>query len=64
MSEELDLKPCPFCGGKVVLVRGVSQLFKVYCNDCGAVMAFQGCEHPATGRAKTIAAYNRRRERK
>lgn len=36
MTEEIELKPCPFCGGKAFLD---SEFSGVYCN-CGAELTF------------------------
>jgi Lar family restriction alleviation protein len=36
MSDEL--KPCPFCGGKPVLLSNdLSKPFKIYCFDCEVI---------------------------
>lgn len=36
----MELKPCPFCGGEVVRVRGFMALNFFKCKKCGAVVSF------------------------
>lgn len=55
---EMELKPCPFCGGKAEIVRTENwEKFRFYatCLDCGV-------ETPRTARTVTEAAkkWNRR----
>lgn len=59
MSDEINLLPCPFCGGKAAITLGVRRdavkTVDVICQDCsGAMLAF--CEDDA------IADWNTRVE--
>ena len=38
MSEiEIELKPCPFCGGKLIYIRHIAGGNRVICRTCGAM---------------------------
>lgn len=55
-----ELKPCPFCGGEVVVdkPKGMPVTF-ILCGKCGACVSFRGKGiKPAT-----IAAWNRRADK-
>lgn len=51
-----ELKPCPFCGGEVYIVKGVTGLHMIFCEDCGLTASFQNKE----GKKEAIKAWNRR----
>lgn len=54
-----ELKPCPFCGGKVRRVIGFMGLNFFKCRQCGAVISFDNdCYN--THKDEAIEAYNRR----
>lgn len=60
----MELKPCPFCGGRVTLMNLVTPIKMFYCTnykDCGAVVSFDNdvCNLEAGDRHK-IRAWNRR----
>lgn len=61
MTDELKLKPCPFCGGEAI--RGIAchvnedYAFRVECRECKIVTPFYDTE------ADAIKAWNRRAER-
>ena len=59
--DELDLKPCPFCGGQPYVKIGMMQLRFFKCNHCGAVVSF---DSDFTNRRPDIAykLWNRRAE--
>ena len=58
MSEQL--KPCPFCGGKVKMVNGIIARTIVFiCEKCGADVMFFGAEK---NKDKAVKAWNRRVE--
>lgn len=55
-----ELKPCPFCGNKMVAVaRSFVGIYMIKCFKCGAITSFQGKEEKDTAsdawntRAKT-----------
>lgn len=53
----LEIKPCPFCGGKANKVKfGKIQMFE--CEKCRAVVSFCGAE----SELKATKAWNRRAE--
>lgn len=31
---EVNLKPCPFCGGRATLVYDNQEGYQIYCDDC------------------------------
>jgi Lar family restriction alleviation protein len=35
-----ELKPCPFCGGKIKIHIGIGMLRFFTCDKCGAVVSF------------------------
>ena len=53
-----NLKPCPFCGGKVDVKIGIQATYMFVCQKCGADVCFYGAERGA----KAIRAWNRRAE--
>ena len=57
MKARINLKPCPFCGGKVTVVPGlVAGVTMIFCRKCGATVSFhqkEKADHP-------IEAWNRR----
>ena len=60
-TNELTLKPCPFCGGEAVLVKNFSSIpgwSYVRCQECGASVA---C---VTDPYRAIENWNRRVEEK
>ena len=55
MTEETKLKPCPFCGGKPVIYKSISDRKAwVMCSECGATSSSGFREKTA------IRAWNRR----
>jgi Lar family restriction alleviation protein len=54
-----ELKPCPFCGGKVKRIIGYKGLNFFKCIKCGAVMSFDN-DYYNTHKNEAIEAYNRR----
>lgn len=59
----VELKPCPFCGGKVELMNLTLPVKMFYClnyTSCGAVVSFNNpiCDHEAGDRHK-IRTFNR-----
>ena len=56
MNNEIELKPCPFCGnGKVRYFKGFT-IYQIICENCGAIVSFMGKEK----KDKTGQAWNRR----
>lgn len=59
MSDELKLKPCPFCGGEAfahMLGNEIAKGYYIACDECGAKTIVFGYE------ADAIEAWNRRAE--
>ena len=56
-----ELKPCPFCGGKVKRVIGIMGLNFFKCPKCGAVINFDN-DYYNTHQNEAIEAWNRRTE--
>ena len=54
-----ELKPCPFCGGKVKRVIGIMGLNFFKCQKCGAVVSFDN-DYYNTHQNEAIEAWNRR----
>jgi Lar family restriction alleviation protein len=54
-----ELKPCPFCGGKVSkFIAPLHKTVMFVCDKCGADVCFYGAEHEP----KATEAWNRRNE--
>ena len=60
-----ELRPCPFCGGRVIRVRGWNGLnfFKCLCHGCSAVMSFDN-DYYNLHTDEAVNAYNKRTEDK
>lgn len=61
---EIELKPCPFCGGKAVdlVIGDTSRLTYVFCKECRARGATFGTCATYCATDKAIEAWNRRAE--
>lgn len=57
MSDEMDLKKCPFCGGKAKFFA-LGNEYEVYCTDCHASTGWYS--QTGEGRELAAAAWNRR----
>ena len=56
---EINLKPCPFCGGNVKKrIAPLMGTVMFVCEKCGADVCFYGAEHEP----KATFAWNRRAE--
>lgn len=56
MKSRINLKPCPFCGGKVEIVTGLLKgLTMIHCKQCGSLTSFQKNEKAD----KAIEMWNR-----
>lgn len=60
-----ELKPCPFCGGRVELMNLMTPIKMFYClnyQDCGAVVSFDNpkCNIGDRDDQRKIRAWNRR----
>ena len=53
-----ELKPCPFCGGTVSVVKVNNIWYRVCCDDCPCEMG----RYWFHSRAEAIEAWNRRAE--
>jgi len=63
----IELKPCPFCGGKDVQINhGAMWGYAAHCNECGADVIFWGMCNPLNldgdYREELARAWNRRAE--
>lgn len=38
MSEEIKLKPCPFCGGEAEMLGDDDRMYQVFCPNCKATI--------------------------
>lgn len=38
MTEEIKIKPCPFCGGKAVMLGEDDGMYQVVCPDCAGTI--------------------------
>lgn len=54
-----ELKPCPFCGGKVKMKKGLCELLFFECAKCKAVIAFDD-DTCNLHTEKAIECWNRR----
>ena len=55
----IELKPCPFCRGKIIKFTGTYRKTQMFvCNQCGADVCFYGAEYEP----KASKAWNRRAE--
>ena len=45
MKSRINLKPCPFCDGKVEIVTGLLKgVTMIHCNQCRSLTSFQNNE--------------------
>lgn len=51
-----ELKPCPFCGSEIHIVRGFSVINMFVCDKCGANVCFDGKKKGN----ESVKAWNRR----
>ncbi len=56
---KVELKCCPFCGGKVRMVIAPLGTRAIICDKCGADVMFYGAEKDTQ---KAVIAWNRRKE--
>ena len=54
MSKEIELKPCPFCGGEAGFI---SESSSIKCKRCGCAFIVT---NPLISRMETAQAWNRR----
>lgn len=40
MTEEIELKPCPFCGGKAVMLGEEDGMYQVVCPNCDGTIDY------------------------
>ena len=57
---KVELKNCPFCGGKVKKHMGFSGIKIVECQKCGACVSFKDVTGKSMQVADTDGAWNRR----
>lgn len=57
----MKLKPCPFCGGEAVCVKGFVGVNVFKCKKCGAIVSFNN-DYYNTHKDKAFKAWNRRYE--
>lgn len=57
MNKKIELKPCPFCGGKVKAYLKNVGIFILFfkCRECGAVISFDNEKYN-----KAVKHYNTR----
>ena len=56
MTANKELTPCPFCGGKAIDKGGYGGITYIKCEQCGAIVSFDGKE----SYLQAIEAWNRR----
>lgn len=57
-----ELKPCPFCGAQVRMIKGLLKgTYTMICDKCGADVMFFGADHDKN---KFIRKWNSRAARK
>lgn len=57
MKAKINLKSCPFCGGRVEIVTGLLKgVTMIHCKQCGSLTSFQNNEAVD----KAIEMWNRR----
>lgn len=54
MMKEIELKPCPFCGGEARKYKGALDLYGIVCKKCGAKI------YGRANKASATRAWNRR----
>jgi Lar family restriction alleviation protein len=66
MQKSSDLKPCPFCGGKKLLVTGMKDPIwhlypaEIICTNCDAAVVFQYVSKVEQAQRLAVEAWNRR----
>lgn len=58
----LEIKPCPFCGGKAIFKETAGYWCDVICEKCGAMIrcVLNNCDY--SSKYEAIEAWNRRAE--
>ena len=68
MTDEIELKPCPFCGGKAIISSSTQDnRFFARCTRCAAsigVILYNGWRPTFNGREDAADAWNNRIESK
>lgn len=53
------VKSCPFCGGKIIVIKSPIGILLFKCRQCGCIVSF-GNDHYNSHPEKAIEAFNRR----
>lgn len=53
------MKPCPFCGSKIIVIKSPIGVFFFKCRKCGCIVSFDNDQYDSYPE-KVIEAFNRR----
>ena len=60
---KIELKPCPFCGGKAIITRHIYVFVLVVCEKCGAESGMFRISKEYCSDEKAAEAWNRRADK-